>query len=66
MKKHISGYKLSRDSQARLALMKNFVSGLIQHEAIVTTKITAKEITPIFQKLINRAKVDRYQNSRMV
>lgn len=66
MKKHISGYKLSRDSQARLALMKNLVYAMIQHEAIVTTKIKAKAVTPIFEKLITRAKVDNVQNRRMV
>lgn len=66
MKKHISGYKLSRDSSARLALMKNLVYSLIQHEAIVTTKIKAKAVTPIFEKLITRAKVDSIQNRRMV
>lgn len=66
MKKHISGYKLNRDSQARLALMKNLVYALIQHESIVTTKIKAKAVTPIFEKLITRAKVDSVQNRRMV
>lgn len=66
MKKHIGGYKLNRDSEARLALMKNLVYALIQHEAIVTTKIKAKAVTPIFEKLITRAKVDSVQNRRMV
>ena len=66
MKKHISGYKLNRDSEARLALMKNLVYALIQHEAIVTTKIKAKAVTPIFEKLITRAKIDSIQNRRMV
>lgn len=66
MKKHISGYKLNRDSQARLALMKNLVYALIEHEAIVTTKIKAKAVTPIFEKLITRAKLDSIQNRRMV
>lgn len=66
MKKHIAGYKLNRDSQARLALMKNLVYALIQHEAIVTTKIKAKAVTPIFEKMITRAKIDSVQNRRMV
>ncbi|MFZ2199188.1 MAG: 50S ribosomal protein L17 [Microgenomates group bacterium] len=66
MKKHISGYKLNRDSEARLALMKNLVYALIQHEAIVTTKIKARAVTPIFEKMITRAKVDSIQNRRMV
>lgn len=66
MKKHIGGYKLNRDSEARLALMKNLVYSLIKHEAIVTTKIKAKAVTPIFEKLITRAKIDSVQNRRMV
>lgn len=66
MKKHIAGYKLNRDSEARLALMKNLVYALIQHEAIVTTKIKAKAVTPIFEKMITRAKVDSIQNRRMI
>jgi large subunit ribosomal protein L17 len=66
MKKHIAGYKLNRDSEARLALMKNLVYALIQHEAIITTKIKAKAVTPIFERMITRAKVDSIQNRRMV
>ncbi len=66
MKKHIGGYKLNRDSQARLALMKNLIYSLIEHEAIVTTKIKAKAVTPIFEKLITRARIDSVQNRRMV
>ncbi|MEI8232652.1 MAG: 50S ribosomal protein L17 [bacterium] len=66
MKKHIGGYKLNRDSEARLALMKNLVYSLIEHEAIVTTKIKAKAVTPIFEKMITRAKVDSIQNRRMI
>ena len=46
--------------------MKNLVYALIEHEAIVTTKIKAKAVTPIFEKLITRAKVDSIQNRRMV
>lgn len=66
MKKHISGYKLNRDSEARLALMKNLVYAMIQHEFIVTTKIKAKAVTPIFEKILTRAKIDSIQNRRMV
>jgi large subunit ribosomal protein L17 len=66
MKKHIGGYKLNRDSEARLALMKTLVYSLIEHEAIVTTKIKAKAVTPIFEKMITRAKVDSIQNRRMI
>lgn len=66
MKKHIGGYKLNMDSSARLALMKNLVYALIQNEAILTTKTKAKAVTPIFEKLITRAKLDSVQNRRLV
>lgn len=66
MKKHISGYKLSRDSSARLALMKNLVYSLIKHEAVVTTKIKAKAVTPIFEKLLTKAKSDSLANRRLI
>ncbi len=66
MKKHIGGYKLNRDSQARLALMKMLVYSLIDNEFIVTTKIKAKAVMPIFEKLITRAKIDNVQNRRMI
>ena len=66
MKKHISGYKLNRDSSARLALMKNLVYALIKNESVLTTKTKAKAVTPIFEKLITRAKVDSVQNRRLV
>ncbi|MFH2085706.1 MAG: 50S ribosomal protein L17 [bacterium] len=66
MKKHISGYKLNRDSEARRALMKNLVYSLIKHEMVITTKIKAKAVTPIFEKMITRAKIDSVQNRRMI
>ncbi len=66
MKKHIGGYKLNRDGEARLALMKNLVYALIDHEQVVTTKTKAKAFTPFFEKLLTRAKVDSVQNRRVV
>jgi large subunit ribosomal protein L17 len=39
---------------------------LIKHEQVVTTKIKAKAVTPVFEKLITRAKTDSIQNRRMV
>lgn len=66
MKKHISGYKLNMDSARRLALMKSLVSELIRHEEITTTKTKAKAVTPIFEKLLTRARLDSIQNRRMI
>lgn len=56
MKKRISGYKLNRDSAGRQALLKNLVGSLILKEEIVTTVTKAKAVTPVFEKLLTRAK----------
>jgi len=66
MKKHISGYKLNRDSAERLALMKSLVASLIAREEIVTTNAKAKAVTPIFEKLLTHAKTDTIAARRLV
>jgi large subunit ribosomal protein L17 len=66
MKKHISGYKLNRDSASRLALMKSLVASLIAKEEIVTTTTKARAIAPIFEKLITHAKSNSLAARRLV
>lgn len=66
MKKHIAGFKLNRDSSARLALMKGLVCSLLEKEEIITTNAKAKAVTPIFEKLITRAKTDSIAARRIV
>jgi large subunit ribosomal protein L17 len=47
---------LSRDSAARMALLRGLVTQLIQHEHIQTTHAKAKEAQRMAEKLITLAK----------
>lgn len=50
------GRKLSRTAGPRKALIKALASQLILHEKITTTLEKAKEVQPVVEKLITRAK----------
>jgi large subunit ribosomal protein L17 len=52
MRHRIVGRRLGRDCQHRLALRRNLVASLIEHETISTTLEKAKEIKPFAEKLI--------------
>ena len=47
---------MSRDSEHRLAMRRNLVSSLFEHERISTTLQKAKEVRPFAEKLITLAK----------
>ena len=66
MPKHHKVYKLSRDSQARKALMVSLLQALILEEAISTTTQKAKFIKPEFDKLISLAKRSSLSSRRKV
>jgi len=56
MRHRVAGRELSRTSEHRLALRRNMVASLIEHETISTTVIKAKEIKPFAEKVITLAK----------
>jgi large subunit ribosomal protein L17 len=56
MRHKVAGRKLSRTKEHRLAMRRNLVSSLIQHETISTTIEKAKEVKPFAEKLITLAK----------
>jgi large subunit ribosomal protein L17 len=56
MRHRVAGRKLSRTSEHRLALRRNLVSSLIQHETVSTTLEKAKEVKPFAEKMITLAK----------
>jgi large subunit ribosomal protein L17 len=56
MKKRIAFRKLGRTTSHRLAMLKNMVTSLIQHERIVTTTPKAKEVQRLAEKLVTYAK----------
>lgn len=64
MHKHIGGFQLNRDTHQRTALLKNLVGALLLKEEIMTTKAKAKAVTPVFEKMITKAKVDSIANRR--
>ncbi len=66
MHKHIAGFQLNRDTHQRLALFKNLVCALVLKEEIMTTKAKAKAVTPIFEKLITKAKTNSVAGRREV
>ena len=56
MRHKVAGRRLGRDSEHRLAMRRNMVSSLFEHETISTTIEKAKEIKAFSEKLITLAK----------
>ncbi|HPD45721.1 MAG TPA: 50S ribosomal protein L17 [Anaerohalosphaeraceae bacterium] len=56
MRHRIAGRQLNRTSEHRLAMRRNLVSSLFEHETISTTMEKAKEVKPFAEKLITLAK----------
>jgi len=55
--RHRHGYrKLGRDSEHRIALLRNLACDLIENERIETTVAKAKELRRYIEKIITRAK----------
>lgn len=55
---------LGRKTGPRKALLKNLLNSLILYEKIKTTKVKAKEIKPVMERMVTRAKVDNLHNRR--
>ncbi len=56
MRHRVAGRRLSRTSEHRLALRRNIVASLFEHETISTTMQKAKEVKSFAEKLITLAK----------
>ncbi|MBN1975609.1 MAG: 50S ribosomal protein L17 [Sedimentisphaerales bacterium] len=56
MRHKVAGRELSRTKEHRLALRRNLVASLFEHETISTTIEKAKEVKPFAEKLITLAK----------
>lgn len=56
MRHRVAGRRLSRTKEHRLAMRRNMVASLFQHETISTTIEKAKEVKPFAERLITLAK----------
>ena len=56
MRHRVAGRRLGRTSEHRLAMRRNMVASLFEHERISTTVEKAKEVKPFAEKLITLAK----------
>jgi len=56
MRHRVAGRQLGRTKEHRLAMRRNLVASLFQHETISTTIEKAKEVKPFAEKLITLAK----------
>lgn len=66
MRHHVKGRNLGRPKNQRVALKKSLMRSLVIHERISTTEAKAKEIRPLIEKLVTRAKTDTVANRRLV
>ena len=57
--------KLNRTTSHRLAMLRNMMNSLIQHEAIKTTVPKAKELRRVVEPMITLAKEDSVANRRL-
>ena len=64
--RHRSGLrKLNRTYAHRLAMLRNMMNSLIEHEAIKTTLPKAKELRRVVEPMITLAKTDTVANRRL-
>jgi len=56
MRHRIAGRKLGRTTSHRVAMLRNLVTSLLEHEKVKTTDAKAKEVRPLAEKLIGLAK----------
>lgn len=66
MRHHNANRKFGRVANVRRALLKSLTRSLLVHGKIKTTEAKAKEIRPIVEKLITKAKVDTLATRRVV
>lgn len=66
MRHRKAGRKLNRTSSHRNAMFANMANALIKHEQIKTTLPKAKELRPIVERLITRAKKGGLANRRLL
>ncbi len=64
MRHRIGGFKLSRDSSARRALLRGLTTSIILEDRVKTTVTKAKAVRPQVEKMITLAKRDTLHTRR--
>ena len=65
MRHRKAGRSLRRTSEQRLALLRNLATSLIESGAIETTEAKAKELRPVVEKLITKARTGTLHARRL-
>ncbi|MFH1978954.1 MAG: 50S ribosomal protein L17 [Patescibacteria group bacterium] len=60
------GRKLGRTKDQRRLLLKSLANSFLKHEKMETTEAKAKEIRPIVEKLITKARKNTLANQRLL
>ncbi len=66
MRHNVHGRKLGRTSSHRIAMFRNQLASLVDHERITTTLAKAKELRPIAEKMVTHGKKDSIHARRQV
>jgi len=66
MRHHNNVRKFGRNKNQRTALLKGLALALIAHGRIETTEAKAKELRPMMEKLITKAKTDTLSSRRLI
>jgi len=66
MRHHNTNRKFGREKDQRAALMRSLARALVVDEKIKTTEAKAKELRPMIEKLITRAKNDTVHSRRVL
>jgi len=60
------GRKLRRSTPHRLAMFRNQIMSMVEHERIATTLEKAKELRPLVERVVSMGKVDSVPSRRKV
>src|SRR4051812_34009287 len=66
MRHHNSVRKFGREKDQRVALMKSLATSLILKEKITTTEAKAKELRPMIEKLVTKARTNDLATRRLI
>jgi large subunit ribosomal protein L17 len=64
MRHRVAGFKLKREVDSRVALLRNLATSVILEERVVTTVPKAKAVRPLVDKMITLGKTDTLHSRR--